>query len=155
MTSNNIEMNMSKIINPELISLSLKSKTKSDAIEELSELLYKNGDIRNIEEYIYDVHLREKEGITGIGQGLAIPHGKSTSVINTKIAIGLADHNIEWESLDGNPVNTIILFAVRDQDSSTLHLKLLQKVAVLISDDEFVRKLHNVKSKEELIKMFK
>jgi len=56
--------------------------------------------------------------------------------------------------LDGAPVTAIILFAVRDQDANTLHLKLLQKVAILLSDDNFIENLHQVESKEALEKMF-
>lgn len=148
-------VDISKIISPELISLDLKATTKEEAIKELSELLINNGDINNIEEFIEDVYLRETEGVTGIGQGLAIPHGKSSTVINTKIAIGLSKHDIKWESLDDKPVTAIILFAVRDQDANTVHLKLLQHVAILLSDDEFIKKLHKVDNKENLIKLLK
>ena len=100
---------------------------------------------------IEDVFIREKEGETGIGQGVAIPHGKSSAVKNTKIAIGLSDHPIPWETLDNKPVTAVILFAVRDQDASSLHLKLLQQVAVLLSDDDFISKLHAAKNKRNVI----
>lgn len=74
---------------------------------------------------------------------------------NTTIAIGLSKLPIEWESLDGEPVTAVILFAVRDKDSNTLHLKLLQKVAMLLADEGFIDKLHKVSSKEELIELLK
>ena len=148
------KIDISEIIDQNLITLDLQATTKLDAIKELTELLFANNDINNKEDFIADVLLRETEGVTGIGQGVAIPHGKSAAVNNTTIAIGLSKHDIEWETLDGAPVTAIILFAVRDQDANTLHLKLLQKVAILLSDDNFIENLHQVESKEALEKMF-
>ena len=102
-----------------------------------------------------DVLLREKEGITGLGQGVAIPHGKSKSVINTTIAIGKSEHDIPWETLDETPIRVVILFAVRDTDASTVHIKLLQNVARFLSDDNFINDLHNAKTKDDLLKLLK
>lgn len=153
MGSNN--MDISKIVTPDLISLDLKSNTKLGVIEELTDLLYKARDVSNKQDFIEDALYRETEGLTGIGQGVAIPHGKSPAVSNTTIAIGLSKLPIEWESLDGEPVTAVILFAVRDKDSNTLHLKLLQKVAMLLADEGFIDKLHKVSSKEELIELLK
>ena len=143
------------MISTNIITLDLQARTKLDAIDELSNLLFENGDVLDKTSFIEDVLLRETEGITGIGQGLAIPHGKSDAVLNTTIAIGIAHHDIEWETLDGEPVQVVFLFAVRNQDTGEMHLKLLQKVAVLLSDDEFVDKLKQVESKEKLLEMLK
>ncbi len=141
------------MISPDIITLDLQSNTKLEAIEELSELLLENGDITDKKSFVDDVLLRETEGITGIGQGLAIPHGKSDAVVNTTIAIGIAKHNISWETLDEQPVRVVFLFAVRDQDASTVHLKLLQKVAILLVDEAFIEKIRQVESKEALLAM--
>lgn len=146
-------LNIVDAITPEIITLNLKAKNKSEAIEELSELLLNNGDISDKEAFVEDVFLRESEGVTGIGQGLAIPHGKSNAVVNTTIAIGVSKHDIPWETLDDQPVRAVFLFAVKDQDVSTVHLKLLQKVAVFLADDVFVSKLQRVESKKELLDM--
>ena len=145
------EINIAKVINLNLIDLHLNGKTKKDVIKELSNLLKEDDDITNTQDFIDDVFLREEEGETGIGQGVAIPHGKSKAVKNTMIAIGLSDHPIPWETLDDKPVTAVILFAVRDQDADTLHLKLLQKVAILLSDDDFIDKLHAAKNKKNVI----
>lgn len=150
-----VEMDIGKVITPELISLDLQSTTKEDVIAELTDLLVAHGDVVDRQGFIDDVLLRETEGVTGLGQGIAIPHGKSQAVKNTTIAIGLSHHPIPWESLDEEPIKVIILFAVRDLDANTLHIKLLQKVAVLLSDDSFIEHLRNVKSKEELIALLK
>lgn len=147
------KIDMSKITNLNLISLNLNGKNKSEVIEELSELLFQDHDITDKTDFIHDVFKREAEGETGIGQGVAIPHGKSKSVKNTTIAIGLSNHPIPWETLDDKPVTAVILFAVRDQDADTLHLKLLQQVAILLSKDSFIEKLHQAKTKERVIKL--
>ena len=121
------EINIAKVINLNLIDLHLNGKTKKDVIKELSTLLKEDDDITNTQDFIDDVFLREEEGETGIGQGVAIPHGKSKAVKNTMIAIGLSDHPIPWETLDDKPVTAVILFAVRDQDADTLHLSFYKE----------------------------
>lgn len=146
-------IDIKKIVNENLISLHVKADTKLGVIKELTDLLYQDGDVTDKEAFIDDVLFRESEGVTGIGQGVAIPHGKSSAVANTTIAIGLCDHDVPWESLDDEPVNVVILFAVRDQDANTLHLKLLQKVATLLANDDFIEKMRNVKSKDELLEL--
>lgn len=147
------KVDIAKIVNPDLIKLHLVGTTKEEVIDELSSLLKQDHDIGNKKVFVKDVFKRETEGVTGIGQGVAIPHGKSKAVKNTTIAIGLSDHPIPWETLDNKPVTAVILFAVRDQDASSLHLKLLQQVAVLLSDDDFIIKLHQVKTKEKVIQL--
>lgn len=146
-------LNLSEFINPNLISIHLQAQSKLDAIEELSDLLFQNHYINDKKAFVEDVLFRETEGLTGIGNGVAIPHGKSVSVENTTIAIGLSNKAIEWEALDDEPVTAIFLFAVRDQDSNILHLKLLQKIATLLAHEEFVEALHKITSKEELIQL--
>lgn len=146
-------MDIAKIVSPDLIKLNLVGTSKKDVIDELSDLLKRDNDIDNKQVFVEDVFKRETEGETGIGQGVAIPHGKSPAVKNTTIAIGLSDHPIPWETLDDKPVTAVILFAVRDQDASTLHLKLLQQVAILLSDDDFISKLHHAKTKENVIQL--
>lgn len=146
-------VDIAKIVSPDLIKLNLVGTTKEEVIDELSDLLKKDNDVDNKQVFVEDVFKRETEGETGIGQGVAIPHGKSPAVKNTTIAIGLSDHPIPWETLDDRPVTAVILFAVRDQDASTLHLKLLQQVAILLSDDNFISKLHHAKTKENVIQL--
>ncbi|MFT8459498.1 MAG: PTS sugar transporter subunit IIA [Liquorilactobacillus ghanensis] len=147
------KIDISKVVSEKLITLDLKADTKETAIEELTELLVKDGAVNNKKAFINDVILRESEGVTGLGQGVAIPHGKSKAVNSTSIAVGLSKHSIKWESLDEKPVNLIILFAVKDEDANTLHLKLLQHIAILLADDEFIKNIKKVTSKKEVIKL--
>ncbi|MFC6175467.1 PTS sugar transporter subunit IIA [Companilactobacillus huachuanensis] len=146
--------NISQVLTKNLVSLDIQSRSKTGAIEELTDLLVAHGDVSDKQGFIDDVLLRETEGMTGLGQGVAIPHGKSKAVKNTTLAIGISKNDIAWESLDNKPVNIIILFAVKDTDANTLHIKLLQKVAILLADETFIERLHKIKTKEELIKLF-
>lgn len=145
---------LSEVMSKNVMDLNLIATTKKEAIEELSNLLFKNNKIDSIEDFVEDVFLREKEGVTGLGKGVAIPHGKSESVLQTFIAIGRTNKLIEWESLDDEPINIIILFAVKNTDANTTHIKMLQNVAVCLADDTFILKLQNVKEESEMMSLF-
>ena len=102
--------------------------------------------------FIEAVYEREAEGITGMGNNVAIPHGKSESVKRAVIAIGKTDNMIRWESYDGEPVNFFFLFAVpNDVSGAKLHLQLLSKVAAKLSDDELLNRLKMTHSVDEVI----
>jgi len=147
------DFNIADVITEELIDLDLQAKNKEEAILELTNILYKKGLISNVEDFSKDVFFREKEGTTGLGKGTAIPHGKSDSVIKTSLVVGKISQPIKWESLDEQPVDIIILFAVKNSEANTLHIKLLQKVAVLLADDSFIYELRHVKTKKELLQL--
>lgn len=145
---------LSEVLSEQVINLSLQAATKEEVIDELSHLLFKHGKIDSVEDFAEDVLLREQEGVTGLGKGIAIPHGKSESVIQTSIAIGRTPVPIAWESLDDQPVNTIILFAVKNSDANTAHIKMLQNIAICLADDEFMLKLQRVGSQREMLQLF-
>jgi fructose PTS system EIIA component len=147
------EIDITKVITEELIDLNLKATTKMEVIEELTHLLYVNHCIDSEEGFIKDVLYREQEGVTGLEKGIAIPHGKSESVIKTTLAIGRTKQPVEWESLDDNPINIILLFAVKTSDATTVHIKLLQKVATLLADDDVLQGLQKVETKQEVINL--
>ncbi|EMF0516816.1 PTS sugar transporter subunit IIA [Enterococcus hirae] len=147
------EFSIANVITEKLIRLEMKAKTKKEAILELSELLKENGIIKDVDDFSSDVFQREKEGITGIGNGVAIPHGKSASVIQTSLVVGKVATPIPWESLDEQPVKVIILFAVKDTDANTVHIKLLQKVAMLLAEDTIIEKMNQATSKTELMEL--
>ncbi len=133
-----IELN--KVTHKELMIVDSNAKTKEAIIQELGDLLYKNGFVSNAKAFIDDVYLREEEGETGIGQGVAIPHGKSAAVEKTTVAIAILKQDIEWETLDGEGVKVVIMFAVKDSDANTTHVLLLQQVAILLANDQLLKK---------------
>lgn len=148
------EIDLSKVIKKSLMIVQSNAQTKDDILKELSMLLEKEGVVNDWKEFLDDVYLREKEGITGIGNNIAIPHGKSKAVIKTTVAVATLENEINWETLDGKGVKVIILFAVQDTDATTTHILLLQKVAILLANDEFLESLKSVSTVDELYKLF-
>lgn len=147
-------MDLSKVIKRETIKLDMEAATKEEVIKELTELLYKVNAISNKENFLKDVFYRESIGTTGIGNGIAIPHGKSKFVNKTSLAIGRTKSAIEWESLDEQPVYFIILFAVTEEDKNSTHIKILAKVASNLGDDDVCANLLKAKSPEEILDIF-
>ncbi|TCL76452.1 PTS system unknown substrate IIA component (Fru family) [Hydrogenispora ethanolica] len=147
-------MEIIDVINRNAIDLQLQVTHKQAALEALTELLWRDGAIRSREEFLADVMLREAEGKTGIGGAIAIPHGKSDSVVRTCIAIGRVDRGIEWETLDGNPVKLIILFAVDNQHRDHLHVKLMAKVAGALADEAVCEALLQAATPQDVLDIF-
>ena len=113
------------------------------------------GYIADVDSYIEDIYLRESQGQTGIGHYVAIPHGKSDSVTQVGIAIGKVQDEIEWETLDGNGVKLIFLFAVgNDNENAKTHLRLLAEVARTLGNDDAVEALLNASTVEDLKAVF-
>ena len=146
-------MDIGEILDEELIDLNMTAATKDEAIRELSALLYKKGNVKDIESIVKDVYLREAEGQTGLGSGIAIPHGKSDAVQVTSIAVGRTRADLAWESLDDLPVHVVILFAVRNVDKTTIHLRLLAQVATALADDDTLQRLLSTEDKAEVIRL--
>ncbi len=145
---------LSEIINWNAVEVNLEAKDKAEVIGKLSELLLKDGSITSKEAFETDVYLREKEGRTGIGNGIAIPHGKSGAVIKTCIAVAVLKNGIPWETIDGKDVKVVILFAVNANEAGSAHVKLMAQVARLIAREEFCQALAQSTSKEDLVKLF-
>ena len=147
------EIDLKKVVHKNLLVVPSKSKSKSEVIHELGNLLVSKGYVNDAKEFIKDVYLRETEGVTGIGQGVAIPHGKSLSVKNTTITVAVLEDEIEWETLDEQPVKVVIMFAVKNIDATTTHVLLLQQVAQLLAHDDFLNKLGEVETVDNLYQL--
>ncbi|MBT9432002.1 PTS sugar transporter subunit IIA [Candidatus Sodalis endolongispinus] len=147
-------MILSDVINKNAIQVNMRAQNKEQAISMLAALLQKDGAVKDSERFIQDVYQREREGKTGIGGYIAIPHGKSEFVAHTCIAIGLLDQPINWESLDGNPVKVVILFAVNKKDKNDYSVKMMSQVARMLGKEEVCAQLLSAKSAEELISIF-
>ena len=146
-------MDLKNVINRENVLVDIEGTTKEEVLKALCNQLFNTGYINDVDDFYADVLAREEEGLTGLGKGIAIPHGKSESVINTTIAIGKTKQPIEWGSLDDKPVEVILLFAVKHSDATTTHIKLLQKVAIMLADDEFLVALQKAENEDELFGM--
>ncbi len=148
-------MEITTIIDPRLIRTSMTAEDKGDALNQLTALLYEVGYVTDREGFIQDVYAREGEGMTGIGNYIAIPHGKSAFVKEVGVAIGVLEEEIPWETLDGNGVKGIILFAVGDDTAAAKqHLKLLSLFARKLGNDEVIANLLLSKNADEVIQAF-
>ncbi len=147
-------MILSDVINKNAISVNMQATDKQHALSLLVDLLYQDGAVADPKGFIQDVYHRESEGKTGIGGYIAIPHGKSDFVNTTCIAIGLLREPIFWESLDGNPVKVIILFAVNKKDKNDYFVKMMSQVARMLGKEDVCEKLLSAQSTEELVSIF-
>lgn len=148
-------MNVKDVLDERVIDLNMKAADKKEAITNLAGKLKNAGYIADVESYVKDIYLRESQGQTGIGHYVAIPHGKSDSVTQVGIAIGKMESEIEWETLDGEGVKLIFLFAVgNDNENAKTHLKLLAEVARNLGNDEAVEQLLSAKTVEDIKAVF-
>lgn len=112
----------------------------------------KSGKINDMEAYRKEVYRREEEGTTGVGEGIAIPHGKGAFVDKPGLAAMVVKDGVDYDSLDGEPVHLIFLIAAPNTKDN-VHLDVLSKLSVLLMNEEFSRALQNAKSPEEFIKI--
>lgn len=147
------DMDITSVMRKSCINLKLKGRTKAEIVEEMTDLFEQSGVLSDREQFIRDVYLREAEGPTGIGDGVAIPHGKSDAVITTAMAVGRSEEPIEWESMDEKPVRVFVMFAVNSADKSQL-VSLLSQVAVALCDEEVIKQLFITKDADEIIDLF-
>lgn len=111
--------------------------------------------INDIDGFVSDVYKREEQGQTGIGNFVAIPHGKSKFVNKPSVVIGINEKEIPWESLDGKGVRVVVLFAVGNDDMAAKeHLKLLSIFARKLGNDDVIKNLINSENKDDVIEAF-
>lgn len=148
-------MAVKEILDKRLIDLDMPAKNKDEVIRYLAGLLKCAGYIEDTEGYVEDVYLREKEGITGIGNHVAIPHGKSEYVERVGIAIGRTRNMVEWESYDGEPSDLFFLFAVpSDPAGAKDHLRLIAELAGKLGNEMIMKRLREAKSYDDLVEVF-
>jgi len=143
------EMKIIDFLSPETILTRMKSTDKDGAIKELSDAVSVFTGIES-EKIVSVILERERLGSTGIGGGIAIPHGKLKKLDRMVIGFGRSDKGVRFDSLDGKPV-FIFWLLLSPYDSTGLHLRLLARIAKLMKDDEFKKKLMDAKSPEDVI----
>lgn len=148
-------MAVKEILDQRVIDLNMETVNKDEVIRHLAGLLRDAGYIEDLEGYINDVYLRETEGITGIGNHVAIPHGKSPYVEQVGIAVGRTKHMVEWESYDGEPADLFFLFAVpADSEGARDHLRLIAELAAKLGNDTTLGMLRAARTYEDLVAAF-
>ncbi len=147
-------MKIMDFLNEKAISADLKSNTKEGVIKELIGLLAEAQVIKDKEQLIKILLEREALGSTGIGQGVAIPHGKSDTVKQLVAAFGLCPNGVNFDSLDGEPVYIFFLL-VAPEDSAGPHLKALARISRLLKDKYFRDTLRAAKDEKMILKIIK
>ena len=129
-------MRLSDILKIQTIKVPLLAKNKIDAITELVGVLAAAGEVKDAQILLRSVLERESTRTTGIGNGLAIPHGKCTGVDHLVVAIGKPDTPIDFESIDKRPVNLIVLLA-SPPDQTGPHIQALARISRLMNVEAF------------------
>ena len=145
-------MILTQILQPTCIKAPLDSKNKEDAIAELVELLANNGLFDNKDAVLEAVMTREETRSTGIGSGIAIPHGKCRGVKELVMAMGIAAEPINYDSIDNKPV-TIVCLLVSPVDQTGPHIQALARISRLLLDEEFKAKLEKTTTPEDAYEM--
>lgn len=140
---------MNELFQINTIKLNLIAKTKNECIDELIDLLYKDGVLNNISLYKKMIMQRENESSTGIGFGIAIPHAKSSAVNSSRVAIGITKKGIDFNSPDKTLAFLIFMIAV-PEGADNEHIRLLQLLSRKLIDPVFRSNLINAKSVEEI-----
>jgi fructose-specific phosphotransferase system IIA component len=146
-------MKVYELLDKKNILTEFKSENKDDVINELIDLLKGNNRVIDLEEVRKCVFDREKIMSTGVGKGFAIPHGKTNSVTDIIAVFGKSKKPIEYNALDGKPVNLVFLMIGKDTLVSK-HIKLLSRISRLMNNDEFRKKISEAESKESILKIF-
>jgi len=142
-------MILTQILQPTCVKVPLDSNDKDSAITEMVDLLAAANQIEDRDTVLEAVLIREQTRSTGIGSGIAIPHGKCSGVKELVMAIGIAKTPLEFDSIDQKPVSIIVLLA-SPTDRTGPHIQALARISRLMLDDKFKEQLQNSGSAEEV-----
>lgn len=145
-------MRITDLLDSKSICLEGTPGSKNEALDQMVDLMARSGKINDLEAYRKQVYLREEESTTGIGDGIAIPHGKCDAVTRPGLAAMVVREGVEFDALDGEPVNLIFLIAAPNTEDN-VHLDVLSKLSVLLMDEKFVEDLKNAKTVEEFLQI--
>ena len=145
-------MRITDLLDKNSISLNASPADKKETLDLAVELMAKSGKLSDVEKYREQVYAREEESTTGIGEGIAIPHGKCDAVKAPGLAAMVIKNGVEYESLDGEPVTLLFLIAAPNTKDN-VHLDVLSKLSVMLMDENFTTSLRNAKSVEEFLQI--
>lgn len=147
-------MKISEILNENLVVTDLAGKTKEEIINALIDLAGKSPKVLDVEKVRTAIFDREKIMSTGVGNGFAIPHGKTDAVSDIIAAFGITSNPIDYQSIDEKPVRLIFLLVGKDNLVGP-HIKLLSRISRLMNKEEFRRRLLEKQTAAEVIEAFR
>ncbi len=143
-------MKITDLLSKDSIELNVVAKDKNDIINQMTQLMLKTGRINDADKYKELVLKREEEGSTGVGEGIAIPHGKGDCVTEPGLVAMVVPDGVEYDALDGKPVNLLFMIAAPNT-SDNVHLDVLSRLSTMLMDTDFKNKLISAKSKDEFL----
>ena len=143
-------MKITDLLSEKAINLHGKANSKEEAIIQLVDLMVENENINDKEAYKQAVLKREEEGTTGIGEGIAIPHGKTDAVEKPGLAVMIIPDGVDFKSLDGSPAKLLFLIAAPNTKDN-VHLDVLSRLSTLLMDTDFRQALYNAKTPKEFL----
>ncbi len=143
-------MRITDLLDQRSISLNGTPTSKKEALDQLIDLMVKSGKINDVEAYRKQVYAREEESTTGVGEGIAIPHGKCAGVSKPGLAAMVVKDGVDFESLDDEPVTLLFLIAAPDTEDN-VHVDVLSKLSMLMMDEDFANKLREAKDVKEFL----
>lgn len=145
-------MRITDLLDKRSISLDAAPADKKATLDMAVELMAKSGKLLDVEQYRAQVYAREEESTTGIGEGIAIPHGKCDAVKTPGLAAMVIKNGVDYDSLDGEPVTLLFLIAAPNTKDN-VHLDVLSKLSVMLMDENFTTSLRNAESVEEFLQI--
>ena len=140
-------MRITDLLDARSILLNASPKSKNEALDQIVDLMVKSEKINDKEAYRKQVYAREEESTTGIGEGIAIPHGKCDAVTKPGLAAMVVKDGVDFDSLDGELVTLMFLIAAPNTEDN-IHLDVLSKLSVLLMNEEFTEALRNAETVE-------
>lgn len=141
-------MLLTELLTPDRIKIPLRARTKDELLAELVGVLEQGAAVQNPAEVLHAVREREAVLSTGIGNGVAIPHGKTASVSGLALAAGVAPEPVDFDALDGRPVSLFFLL-VGSEAAAGQHVKALSRISRMLRNDSFRQRLVDAGTPEE------
>lgn len=145
-------MNLTTLTNASLCNVQATFSSPEEAIEAMAEQLNQYGVLKDKAEYLKAVRAREEEGPTALGEGLAVPHGKSDFVTKAAFAMATLKSDIKWEGIDGDEdVNLIFLLAIPNAEAGSTHMAVLTNLTMTLVDDDVREAILNATTAEQVL----
>lgn len=145
-------MKIAELLGKDTIKLNLKANSKMEVLDQLVDVLYDAGRLNDKELYKEEILKRESLSSTGIGEGIGIPHGKTSAVKKASLALGIFKDGVDFDSLDGAPVNIVFMIAA-PEGANNEHLETLSRLSVLLMNPEFKEGLLSSKVPEDVFSL--
>ncbi|WP_170988090.1 PTS 2-O-a-mannosyl-D-glycerate transporter subunit IIABC, partial [Escherichia coli] len=145
-------MNLTTLTHRDALCLNARFTSREEAIHALTQRLAALGKISSTEQFLEEVHHRESLGPTALGEGLAVPHGKTAAVKEAAFAVATLSEPLQWEGVDGpEAVDLVVLLAIPPNEAGTTHMQLLTALTTRLADDEIRARIQSATTPDELL----